>query len=342
MKIAFIGGLGHHYLRGLLPPAQTPVPMEFACAGDGHDDLAAKKWAEANHVSRWFDSPDALYTQFEPDAVSVGSIYARNSELTAQALEKNIPVVSDKPIATTWQQLDRLKQLTDDRARIVLTEFDFRCRPDFRAAQAAIAAGKIGQVILVSAQKSYRFGTRPKWYADRAQYGGTLLWIASHAIDATEWVTGRKIRRAVGHQGNLSHPEYGTMEDHLSVLLELENGGTGVVHADFLRPAAAATHGDDRMRVAGSEGVVEVRDGRCKLITKDAGETDITESVVVRPIHLELLAALRGEKSEWFSTEQSMEMAETLLSARDATDEGKWKTIQNSSTAQDSPTAPTH
>jgi predicted dehydrogenase len=116
----------------------------------------------------------------------------------------------------------------------------------------------------------------------------------------------------------------GTMEDHVSVLLELDNGGTGVVHADFLRPAAAATHGDDRMRVAGSMGVVEVRDDRCRLTTKDQVERDITDRVAVRPIHLELLAALRGEKSPWFSTEQSLNMAGILLHARDATDGQRW------------------
>jgi predicted dehydrogenase len=326
MKIGFIGGSGHHYLRGLLTGGDSPVAIE-AAAGDGHDLPASRKWAEAQKISRWFDDPAALLEQFKPDAVSIGSIYGRNGDLVAQMLERNVPTVSDKPIAATWEQLERLRRLASGGRAILLTEFDFRCRPAFRAAQRAIAEGKIGEVILATGQKSYRFGTRPAWYADRASYGGTLLWIASHSIDATEWVTGRRIRRAVGHQGNLSHRELGTMEDHLSVLLELDNGGTGVVHADFLRPAAAATHGDDRMRVAGSEGVVEVRDERCRLTTRDQAERDITDSVAVRPMHLELLAALRGEKSAWFSTEQSLEMARTLLHARDATDSGRWVSV---------------
>jgi predicted dehydrogenase len=324
MKIGFIGGYGHHYLRGLLPPGQSPVAIEAACAGDGLDNDAARRWADAHGVSTWFDEPIALFDQFKPDCLSIGSIYAHNGDFAAEALQRGLPTVCDKPIAATGLQLDRLRRLCAARPQILLTEFDFRCRPDFRAARQAIAAGRIGQVILATAQKSYRFGTRPNWYADRAEYGGTLLWIASHAIDAMEWVTGRKIRQAVGRQGNLSHPEYGTMEDHLSVLLELDNGGTGVVHADFLRPAAAATHGDDRMRIAGSDGVVEVRDDRCKLITRSEAETDITASVAVRPIHLELLAALTGGTSEWFSTEQSLATAEILLRARQATDARQW------------------
>jgi predicted dehydrogenase len=315
MKIGFIGGYGHHYLRGLLAGGDNPVPIEAAAASDGHDGSAARRWA---------DDPISLLDQFKPDAVSIGSLYGRNGDFIAQMLERGLPTVSDKPIAATWDQLHRLQGIAAGKRMILLTEFDFRCRPAFRAAQQAIVQGRIGQVILATAQKSYRFGTRPPWYADRGSYGGTLLWIASHAIDATEWVTGRKIRRAIGRQGNLSHPEMGSMEDHLSVLLELDNGATGVVHADFLRPAAAATHGDDRMRIAGSNGVVEVRDERCWLTTTGEAEREITGEVTVRPIHLELLAALRGEKSSWFSTELSLGTAQTLLHARDATDGQRW------------------
>ena len=43
-------------------------------------------------------------------------------------------------------------------------------------------------------------------------------------------------------------------------LFEFAGGATGIVHADFLRPAKAPTHGDDRLRVVGGTGTIEVRD----------------------------------------------------------------------------------
>jgi len=324
MKLAFIGGWGHHYLRGLLAPGQNAISIEFAVASDGHDAEAAQRLANSIGAQSWYDEPGKLFNEFKPDAVSIGAVYGHNGEIIAEALRRNIPVVSDKPVAATWEQLEFLRELARDERRILLTEFDFRCRAEFRTAQDAIAQKLIGDVILVSAQKSYRFGTRPSWYADRASYGGTLLWIASHAVDAAQWITGLNIKKVIGRQGNLSRPHYGTMEDHLALLIELENGATGVIHADFLRPAAAATHGDDRIRIAGSKGVLEVRDGRCKLITESQGEMDITDRAHVRPIQLELLAALRGEKSEWFSTSISLATAEVLLHARDACDRQTW------------------
>ena len=178
---------------------------------------------------------------------------------------------------------------------MLLTEFDFRSRPEFRAAREIIRTGRIGVPVLVTAQKSYRFNQRPKWYGDRALYAGTMLWIASHAIDAIWFSTGKKLVAVTGRQGNVSKPAFGTMEDHCAALFELEGGGTGIAHADYLRPDKNKTHGDDRLRVAGSEGVVEVRDRKCMLLDKDGGEEDVTNLVATKPIYAELLAAARGE-----------------------------------------------
>jgi predicted dehydrogenase len=321
MKIGFIGGYGHHYLRAALGAG-----MEAAVASDGYDAAAAKRFADLVGIKKWYDYPPAMLDDFRPDAVSIGAVYGHNGDLAAMTLAQDIPTVSDKPIAATWEQLAELRRLANQRPRILLTEFDFRSKREFRSARQIVEDGRIGKTILVTAQKSYRWGTRPKWYAQRSSYGGTLLWIASHGIDAVQWITGQKIVRVCGHQGNLSRPDYGTMEDHLAVLMELDNGATAVVHADFLRPAAAATHGDDRIRIAGSGGLVEVRGERCLLITQDQAETDLTNLADVRQLHIELLAGLQGQ-SQWFSTEISLSVAEVLLHARDAADGEKWISI---------------
>ncbi|BCM93631.1 hypothetical protein IAD21_05522 [Abditibacteriota bacterium] len=325
MRLAFIGGFGHHYMRGAL--ASHP-DWQIAVSGDGHDSDAAKNLSKGIQNSQWFDDPLTLLDEFKPDVVSIGAIYALNGTLAALALERDIAVVSDKPIATSWPALERLRELTGGTGRILLTEFPFRSHKEFRAARWAVQSGQIGEVVLATAQKSYRFGaSRPAWYRDRELYGGTLVWIASHAIDVIRFCSGVPYKRAIGTGGNVSRPDYASMEDHVTALFELSNGGTAIVHADYLRPQSAPTHGDDRLRIAGSQGVVEVRNGRCILISGSEGERDITDSVQGRPVNEELLAALNGESSEFYSTQQSLEIAAILLQARDATDERSWHSI---------------
>jgi predicted dehydrogenase len=324
MRIAFVGGFGHHYLKGALkdPAIQADRPIAFAPSGP--EDDRAETAAHAYGDVRFYPDFTRMLDDYRPDVVNVGGIYARNGDLAAAALERDIPVVSDKPIAATWPQLERLRKLTDGTRRVLLTEFDFRSRATFRAARDVIRAGKIGTPVLATAQKSYRFGKRPAWYADRALYGGTMLWVASHAIDVVRFATGRRITAVTGRQGNVTRPQLPTMEDHSLALLELEGGASGIVHADYFRPDKTPEHGDDRLRVAGSKGVVEVRGGRCRLLGEDGVERDVTDEAKVQPIHVELLAAVRGESDDLYSTAASLEIAAVLLHARDAADNQEW------------------
>lgn len=328
MRLAFIGGSGHHYLRGLLNEPDLEIHRPVAAASDGYDRVAAaQKWEKSDEL-RWFDDPAEMLRTFKPDLVSIGAVYGHNGDLAAMALEQGARVVSDKPVAATWVQLERLEQLTRQTNLPLIAEFPFRADPAFRAARDAVARGEIGPVVLVTTQKSYRFGTRAEWYADRSMYGGTILWVASHGIDLLQFATGKRIVRTIGVQGNVSKPERGSMEDHTTSLFELDGGATGIVHADYLRPTKAATHGDDRLRIAGGHGVIEVRDGRCRITTNDREERDITETVSLRPVHLELLAAVLHGDTSIFSTADTLQTARTLLCARDAADRREWVSVR--------------
>jgi predicted dehydrogenase len=322
MKIGFIGGWGHHYLRGLIAGGDARK-HQAAVASDGMDPLAAKTLATQLGIETWFDDPTELLERFQPDIVSIGAVYAHNAERIAEALERDIPVVSDKPIATTWAQLERLTELIAGTHRTIITELPFRAQPEFRAAREAVIRNKVGSVALVTAQKSYRLGQRPDWYADRSEYGGTMLWVASHGIDAVNFSTGLPVRRVAARHGNLTKPEYGSMEDHCVVMLEMEGGAVGIVHADYLRPAGACTHGDDRLRVAGANGVVEVRDDRCLLDDGSQSGLDITDWGQTHPIHEVLLDAVTTEQNPDYCTACSLQLAQLLLICRDAADQQK-------------------
>jgi predicted dehydrogenase len=319
MRIAFIGGSGHFYLKGALKDPDLKVDA-VAVASDGHDEPAARKLHASLPGAEWFDTVDALLDRFRPTIVNTGAAYAHNGPINIQLLHRGLPVVSDKPVAATWDDLATLRTLIDKHA-VLITEFPFRSLPPFRAARRAVRDGALGDVALATAQKSYRFGAaRAAWYANRADYGSTLLWIASHGIDAIRFATGKKFTGVTARHHNVSQQSrYPGMEDYAVAVFDLDGGATGLVHADYLRPAAAPTHGDDRLRIAGSKGVVEVRDDKCILITHDKAPQEITEPA--RPVHRELLDAALNAKTDTYSTAESLLIAEWCLHARDAADE---------------------
>lgn len=323
MKIGYIGGWGHHYTSALVNEGKASA----AVASDGRDAEAARKLA-ARLSAPFFETPEKMFADFKPDFVSVGAVYGHIGANIIKALEHGFSVTAEKPIAASFETLERIRELTRKSGAPLVTEFDLRSNRAVVAAQEAVKNGVIGDIVLVTAQKSYRWGalpgqppTRPLWYSNRDDYPGTVMWVASHGIDGVAFITRQKFTRVFTAAGNVSQTALGPMEDHTATTFTLANGGTAVIHADLVRPAAAATHGDDRFRIVGTLGQLEVRDNRCKLTRFDQPETDITETVTLAPAHERVVAALRGEKNMPYSTAESLETARVLLYARLSGDE---------------------
>jgi len=327
LRVGMVGARGHHNLAAGFGQTNLGIAL-VGVASDGCDD-AAREWVRSAPFCRpdtpYFDDFTEMFDAVKPDVVSVGAQPARNAPAIIAALERGIHVVSDKPIADSDDELDRIRALATSHPRTrLLTEFEMRAQAIWRAAHDAVHAGQIGEPILVHAQKSYKFGAeRPDYYKTRKGFPGTLIFVGSHMVDMAYWVTGLRYAAVQGLQGNVSRREYGACEDHAVALFRMANSGAAVVHADYLRPSCAPTHGDDRLRVAGSKGVVEVVGDRCTLVTEESAPTDLC--VAPRdPLAgaRELVRALRGE-SDLFTTDDSVYIAQVLLTMRRAVEEGR-------------------
>jgi len=297
-------------------------------AADGNDESA--KTLLENAVGKgaaYFENYRKMLDEVKPDVVSVGAQPARNAPVILAALERGIHVVSDKPIVNSARELARVRAVLEANSGVhLLTEFTMRIGPPWMAMRNAVRSGGIGEVVLIYAQKSYRFGSsRPEWYKTRKGFPGTLIFAGSHMIDMAWWVTGLKYARVQGGlSGNIAKREYGEFDDHAAALFEMENGAAAAMTMDYLRPAAAPTHGDDRMRIAGSKGVIEVRDDRCVLMTQDEPPHEIATAAHDGTLAArELIETLRGRGQGIFSTADSLYIADVLLKARQAADTGR-------------------
>lgn len=260
MKIGIVGGYGHLSVKHY--PGVTLI-----WALDGYDEAVVAR-ADGATVH---PSLEAMIAAEAPDLVYIGTAYGRNGLLAVRALELGVSVVCEKPMAADEPTLERLHELTADGKRRIVSEFAMRWSPAFVKARELITGGAIGEPVLVQAQKSYKFGTsRPEFYQTRALFGGIIPWVAMHAIDFASWCTGLAYEGVTSAcHGNRCFPDYPEMEDYAALTLRLQGGVPCLITADFLRPAGASTHGDDRLRVTGTRGVVEVTGTRVSLTAAD-------------------------------------------------------------------------
>lgn len=167
---------------------------------------------------------------------------------------------------------------------------------------------------MLTAQKSYRYGKRPAWYSDRALYGGTIPWVGIHAID---WIAAFSRKKFLTVDGQ----SYGSPEMAAICRFEMEDGVMAAINIDYYRPAAAPSHGDDRIRCAGTEGVIEVRENKIFLINKDGTQTfEPTEAPDLVEEFLDGRVTL--------SPEEIFYITRVSLAAREAADTGKTVQIE--------------
>ena len=266
MNIAIIGSSGH-YAFALRALALRPDIRLVAVAPGSHSEdmssvLAAAEKAGA-HPALYGDWRAMLDAERLELAV-VNPWFCEAAEVSMACLERGLHVFSEKPLATTFEQLDALETAWRASGRALHGMFNLRCCAWFNTVKKAVSDGLVGEVRQVHGQKSYKLGRRSELYFRRDTYGGIIPWVAIHALD---WVTqlGGACQWIAGVQNSQCNRGHGELEVTSALMLQMENGVIGTVTADFLRPDGAPRHDDDRLRVTGTRGMLEALNGRVFL-----------------------------------------------------------------------------
>lgn len=248
---------------------------------------------------------------------------ASRAEHLAACAARGWHIMAEKPLATSLTDLAAVRE-TIERSGVRLSMLlTMRFEPPYLKMREVVASGGVGRPLNLSAQKSYRRGTRPAWQQEYRTYGGTIPFIGIHAIDLLRYLSGCEYTRLTALQYNAGLPGAGAMEESCGVLLELAGGGVATVRLDYLRPAKAPTHGDDRFRIAGSDGVIECLDGKVTLLTS---EREPEELPLPRggSIFGSFLDELQGRGAHPISAADCFAMTALCLRARDVANTGRW------------------
>jgi len=181
-------------------------------------------------------------------------------------------------------------------------------------------------VKLLNARKSYKFNNeRPEWLRKRSSYGGTIPWIGIHALDFIDTVADLPFDTVSAMHANLAHPQHPEIEDTCTMNLKLENGALATVSVDYLRPLSAKSHGDDWIRIVGTEGIIEAGMGRgeCTIIDSE-GHSELVDFDKPQPYFTPLIRSFpkAGTGSPTEETRRSFYLTHVGLCARDAADTG--------------------
>jgi hypothetical protein len=116
------------------------------------------------------------------------------------------------------------------------------------------------------------------------------------------------------------------MEDAGAMWLDFAGGGHAAIWFDYLRPwpgPDGRKWGDDRLRLAGSEGIVEVTHAGTEAVLMTPQTTETLELPDKQSLPAGFIDQLRGRGQCIISAAESFRLTEICLAARDAADTGQ-------------------
>lgn len=305
-KVCFIGACGHWKQALKVLKKRQDIHLCGFAPGSSHEGLTAS----VDESLPWFSDYETMLDTVRPDLAVVSPVFGLTGQVILACARRGIHVFAEKPIAATAEELEQVKKaVTESGIRFCAMHY-LRYDPAFYHGAKLVRRGRIGEVKMLTAQKSYKYGVRPAWYSDPSLYCGTIPWVGIHAIDWISAFTGRPFE-TVTAQTLGGCPEMAAL-----CQFTLAGGIIASANLDFHRPDTAPTHGDDRIRCVGTEGVLEVRDGRILLMNRE-GVTEVCPAAAP-----ELLTEFL-DAGECISADEIFHIAETALAAKLSAERGE-------------------
>jgi predicted dehydrogenase len=294
VRLAMLGTVGHPgEILGALPKA--PQVRLTAVSEDQPAIRARLSRNRAMEGARIYASAEELLAKEEFDIAAVCNDNGARARVSLACLRRGIPVIAEKPLALNLQDLASLRAEVEQRGRKLTSLLKMRTDPWFLAIRQCVERGELGEVVQVSAQKSYKSMGAGDWRTRAESFGGTLPWIGIDLIDLMRWTSGREFTEAATLQNRIGFEAIGPVDNSVASLFRLDNGGMATLRIDYLRTPGAPTHGDDRLRVAGTEGIAEYTAATgVTLQRRGQAPVEVKQLPEERNLFLEFLAHLEG------------------------------------------------
>ncbi len=315
IRVALYGGNGHQLYRKAERGGKS-VLVAAACLPE-HVLEAIPAYQQGR--LRICDSLDALLQDPEIDLISLCSPRREDQAKDAiRALRAGKHVYAEKPAALSEAELDEILAVAKACGRefheMATTAFESTFYPLKRF----LEDRPIGEIIQVYVQKSYRsqFATRPQ---DEETDGGLIRWVGIHAMRAIEHVAGVRIKEVTAVETHLGNPvENGGLFTASSWMMTLENGGVASACVNYLNPTGFPKHGNETLRVFGTEGMAEMTDGGARFhVYRNDGTEEELEPVPAPDFFVMYLDHLLEGKPMPFTQEEEFHPLRIVIRAKE-------------------------
>ncbi|HBG00925.1 MAG TPA: gfo/Idh/MocA family oxidoreductase [Firmicutes bacterium] len=218
----------------------APVHLAAATTNPSAQLIAVcdTKEERAKKASQKYGAP--YYTDYnevlalKPDLIHVCTPHHRHAEITIAAANKGIHTLTEKPMAVTLHDADRMIQAARDQNVTLGVIFQNRYNLSSLAVKEAVTSGALGKVLggrlFVTWLRDDEYYSKSDWKGTwDMEGGGVLIDQAIHTMDLMQWIMG-PIDSLEGSIRNRTH-DIIHVEDVAEATVFFKNGAIGSLYA---------------------------------------------------------------------------------------------------------------
>jgi predicted dehydrogenase len=208
-------------------------------------------------IENQFETLEAALQKVDFDAVVITTPTPTHLPISALAAENKKHIFLEKPMALNLHECDAIMQVTQQNSVILQLGFMRRFDPEFYEAAKRIAAGEIGQPMMIKTN-THGPGLPPPWARDLRTSNGMLAEVNSHDWDTARWFMGSNLERVYTEVANFKGPannvDTPNFYDNVLVTIKFESGGLGLISG-----VCPCGYGyDARVEIIGEKGIMQI------------------------------------------------------------------------------------
>ncbi len=202
------------------------------------------------------------------DGVIVCSENARHRDLVEMAARARVPVLCEKPLATTLSDARAMIEVCARAGVILMVAFPMRFSAPVVQARQAVDEGRVGQIACcVGTNQGQNPRRQRAWFVDKQLAGGgAVMDHTVHLVDLLRWYLRTEVAEVYAQTTGLLPGGNGQVETGGLILLTLANGLFASIDCSWSRPASYPTWGGLALELIGERGILRVDAFRQNLV----------------------------------------------------------------------------
>ncbi|MBQ6568848.1 MAG: Gfo/Idh/MocA family oxidoreductase [Clostridia bacterium] len=282
-----------------------------------------------------YPTVDDMLSDPEIDAVSICTPHTLHAPLTVKALEAGKHVLCEKPMATSYEQCEKMVAAAKRSGKKLMICQTLRLAPAYLKATEIYRSGAIGELLTFSASlahsgpENWSPGSSDSWFFDKNSANvGVIGDLGVHLIDYILFLTGQKAAGVFSKLETLekrgADGSFIGVDDNAVSVLKLSGGAVGNINVSWTNHGA----GESGVNLFGSKGVIKIYPQ--KLILEMPDKTTQVfdfEPTANTGVIDDFIESVNGEASSRLSGESVLEAMKTVFACVKSNQMKKWVEI---------------